>query len=234
GSRCLCGDRDPARRGGRRGPVPGKRSRWLFFLGATRARSALDAQGLVDRLLKALELVRGAAQDGETDETVAVDDERRREPLVAPERLRQVVVAEELTVGHAVLADEVLDLLGLAGVEDDPDDLDAAGAVSLRELDVFRQLGQAGAAPGGPEVEHHHLALHGSQGGAPTVEVGEVERRGGPHGGRGGRPAGRERQQGRAEGEDDPARRHPTIIARRRGRTTHGAGRPWASRRSMT
>jgi hypothetical protein len=56
--------------------------------------------------------------DGEADETVGVDHERRREPLVAPERLRHVVVAEELTIGHAVLADEVLDLLGLAGVED--------------------------------------------------------------------------------------------------------------------
>src|SRR4029079_3509057 len=104
---CPCGDRDPARRAGRRGPVPGKRSLWLFFLGATRARSALDGQGLVDRLLQALELVLGGAQDGEADETVGVDDERRREPLIASEGLRHVVVAQELTVGHAVLADEV-------------------------------------------------------------------------------------------------------------------------------
>src|SRR4029079_11189346 len=79
----------------------------VFFLGATRARSALDGQGLVDRLLQPVELVLGGAQDGEADETVGVDDERRREPLIASEGLRHVVVAQELTVGHAVLADEV-------------------------------------------------------------------------------------------------------------------------------
>src|SRR6185295_10825629 len=67
----------------------------FFFLGATRARSALGGQGLVDGFLQPLELVRRGSEHGQPYPSLGIDHERRGEPLVAPESLRHVVVAEE-------------------------------------------------------------------------------------------------------------------------------------------
>src|SRR6185295_13882388 len=90
--------------------------------GRSASGRSVGAQGGVHRLLELLELVRRGAEDRGADHPLAVDHERRGKALVGLEGLLELVVPQELAVGDPVLPHEVLDLLGLARLENDPDD----------------------------------------------------------------------------------------------------------------
>ena len=128
-------------------------------------------------------------------------------PAVGAEGIEQLVGAEELAVRDAVLAHEVLDLLRLAGGEDDAHHLDPARLVLAGELRVVRHLGDAGAAPGGPHVEHHDLALQRGQADPPALHRGQVERR------RGARLRGLRRLAARREEEGERSLRRESASA---------------------
>ncbi len=134
-------------------------------------------EGLVDGLLQLLELLGRGADELQPDHPLGVDDEGGGKPAVGAEGIEQLVGAEELAVRDAVLAHEVLDLLRLPGGKDDAHDLDPPRLVLAGELRVVRHLGDAGAAPGGPHVEHHDLALQRGQAHPPAFHRGQVEGR---------------------------------------------------------
>src|SRR5438093_5788571 len=176
------------------------------------AGRSVGGEGGVHGLLELLELVRRRAEDRGADNPLAVDHEGSRKPLVGLERLLELVVPQQLPVGNPVLSHEVLDLLGLARLENDADDFDALGLVLAPELGVVGQLLQARTAPGRPEVEHHHPALERGQADPAARQVRQLERRRCPHL-RHRPPAGPQRpHQEQRRQRPQPPRTHPIII----------------------
>ena len=184
---------------------------WVTLTGSSswsdsRAIRRLDGQGLVDGLLQLLELV-WAGCPGSSSRIMPLASMTNvvGKPWLAPKASAHLVVAQELAVRDAVLADEVLDLLRLAGVEDDADHLDAARRFLRAELGVVGHLRDAGPAPGGPEVQHHHLALQ--RRGSPCRRRGPAARRPAPRGPRSSGP-GRKGPRGPARPHQPPAACH--------------------------
>src|SRR6185437_3289053 len=131
------------------------------------SQSALAERG-PDQLERVVARPFGRARDGADLAAVRIDQHRRRhsEGFADGLEVLEGLGARVRIVGqivHADLLQELLRLVGVAGVDVDGDDLEVRAAELLFERIERRHLRAAGHAPGGPEIEEHRLALEVGQ-----------------------------------------------------------------------
>src|SRR5208337_1028458 len=108
------------------------------------------------------------------DPTFTIDDEVNRQPEYSAVTLGEFIVAHGDRIVQLVLLIEVAHRLGII-VHRDSNDLEAIGAVLVLHLHEVRNLGTAGPAPGGPEIEQHDLALVVGEAQLAAFKIGERE-----------------------------------------------------------
>src|SRR2546425_6520854 len=99
------------------------------------------------------------AEDGIRDKLVTGVQTCALPILNASVKLAYGLSAQRHGIVHLVFLVELLDDLGAALVHGNPDHREALVAILVLKLDESRNLDSARTAPGGPEIEQHHLAL---------------------------------------------------------------------------
>src|SRR6185437_12725867 len=147
------------------------------------SQSALAERG-PDQLERVVARPLGGARDGADLAAVRIDQHRRRhsEGFADGLEVLEGLGARVRIVGqivHADLLQELLRLVGVAGIDVDGDDLEVRAAELLFERIERRHLRAAGHAPGGPEVEKHRLAVGVLEGEVRHLQraLGDVHRR---------------------------------------------------------
>ena len=122
-------------------------------------------------------LVAGFALDASDDFAGGVEDEGGGKSVAEVEAVEGVEVRAEPDVeGDVVLVEEGFDLRAVFGlVGGDRDEVDAALAILLVELDEAGKLVEAGCAPGCPEADDGDGATQGAEALRMSGEVGELE-----------------------------------------------------------